>query len=185
MINYPTKKVSNYPKKIINNANRGMALEDMINRSNEYYKNHNIAYVNKRPTNVKVLKTMENYKITEAVFLAPSTLDYVGVYQGCYLDFEAKETTSTKGFMLANIAAHQINAMENILKYGGITFAIIFFKAFNNIYLIDGQILVDIYKSESKIIPYEKIKEIGHLINEGYNIPCNYLKVVKEVYLEK
>ena len=187
MINYPTmKKTSDFNKKkerII--ANQGMALEDMINRTNDYYLVHNIAFVNKRPTSVKILKTSDKYKITEAVFLAPSTLDYVGICEGHYLDFEAKETINKKGFPMENIASHQITAMENIIKHKGITFAIVFLRAFNEIYLIDGQVLIDYYKQSKTIIPYETIKSIGTLIKEGYFTPVDYIKVVKEKYFEK
>lgn len=187
MINYPTKKkITEYSQnKTHNNANQGMALEDMINRTNEYYSTHNIALVNKRPTNIKILKTSDKYKITEGVFLTPSTLDYVGVCEGHYLDFEAKETKSEKGFPLNNIATHQIKAMEAILKQKGITFAIIFLKAFNEIYLIDGRALIDIYNENKKIIPYEEIKKIGTAINKGYFTPVDYIKVVKEKYFEQ
>ena len=48
-------------------ANQGMALEDMINRTNDYYLLHNIAFVNKRPTSVKILKTSDKYKITSEI----------------------------------------------------------------------------------------------------------------------
>ena len=187
MINYPTtKKVSEYnEKKVKNNANQGMALEEMINKTNEVYLQRNIAYVSKRPTSVKVLKTSDKYKINEAVFLSPSTLDYVGVYEGRYIDFEAKETTNKKGFPMANISEHQIKAMENIIKHKGITFAIIFLRTFNEIYLVDGQVLIDTYISKQNIIPYEQIKTIGTLIKEGFFIPVDYIKVVKEKYIEK
>lgn len=187
MINYPTgKKVSDYNKnKINNNANKGMALEEMINKTNEYYLQRNVAFVTKRPTSVKILKTSDKYKINEAVFLAPSTLDYVGVCEGHYLDFEAKETISKKGFPMANISEHQIKAMENIIKHKGITFAIIFLRSFNEIYLLDGQVLIDAYISKQNIIPYEQINKIGTLIKEGYFTPVDYIKVVKEKYFEK
>ena len=187
MINYPTnKKIEDYNKsKTRNTANQGMALEDMINRTNEYYASHNIALINKRPTNIKILKTSDKYKITDAVFLTPSTLDYVGVYNGRYIDFEAKETSSIKGFPLNNIASHQIKAMEDILKHKGITFAIIFLKAFNEIYLIDGNVLIEAFNNNTKIIPYEKIKEVGTLIKEGYFTPVDYIKIVKEKYFDK
>ena len=186
MINYPTmKKNSNYTKKVSNRANQGMALEDMINRTNEYYLTHSIAFVTKRPTNIKILKTSDKYKISEAVFLAPSTLDYVGVCDGHYLDFEAKETTSSKGFPLSNIADHQIEAMKAIIKQKGITFAIVFLKAFNEIYLIDGQILIDAFNNNIKIIPYEEIKQVGDLIKEGYFAVVDYIKIVKAKYFEK
>lgn len=187
MINYPTtKKASDYNnKKVRNTANQGMALEDMINRTNDYYQVHNIAFVNKRPTSVKILKTSDKYKITEAVFLAPSTLDYVGVCEGHYLDFEAKETSNKKGFPMDNIASHQIQAMEKILQQKGITFAIIYLRAFEEIYLIDGKVLIEAYKNNKSIIPYEEIKSNGTLIKEGYFTPVDYIKVVKEVYFEK
>lgn len=186
MINYPTtKKVSDYQNnKVRNTANQGMALEEMLNKTNEYYTQREIAFISKRPTSVKVLKTSDKYKITEAVFLAPSTLDYVGVYKGRYLDFEAKETISKKGFPMANISEHQIKAMENIIKHDGITFAIIFLRSFNKIYLVDGQVLIDSYISKQNIIPYEQIKMVGTLIKEGYFTPVDYIKVVNEKYFK-
>lgn len=187
MIKYPTmKKVTEYSKSSNRNtANRGMALEDMINRTNEYYLQHDIAFINKRPTSIKILKTSDKYKITEAVFLAPSTLDYVGICDGHYLDFEAKETLSKKGFPKENIAPHQIKAMEAIIKQKGITFAIIFLRAFNEIYLIDGKALIEAYNDNKTIIPYEDIQKIGALIKEGYLTPLDYIKVVKEKYFAR
>ena len=186
MINYPTgKKVSEYQNnKIRNTANQGMALEEMINKTNEYYLQKEIAFVSKRPTSVKILKTSDKYKITDAVFLAPSTLDYVGVYKGRYLDFEAKETINKKGFPMANISEHQIKAMENIIKHQGITFTIIFLRSFNEIYLLDGQVLIDAYILKQNIIPYEQIKMIGTIIKEGYFTPVDYIKVVNEKYFK-
>lgn len=186
MINYPTmKKSSDYVKKSNNKANQGMALEEMINRTNEYYAKNNIAFVNKRPTNIKILKTSDKYKISEAVFLTPSTLDFVGVCDGHYIDFEAKETSSIKGFPLSNIAKHQLDAMDAIIKQKGITFAIVFLKAFNEIYLIDGQTLIDAYNNNIKIIPYQDIKQLGYLIKESYFAVVDYIKVVKAKYFEK
>ena len=186
MINYPTgKKVSEYQNnKIRNTANQGMALEEMINKTNEYYLQKEKAFVSKRPSSVKILKTRDKYKITDAVHLAPSTLDYVGVYKGRYLDFEAKETINKKGFPMANISEHQIKAMENIIKHQGITFTIIFLRSFNEIYLLDGQVLIDAYISKQNIIPYEQIKMIGTIIKEGYFTPVDYIKVVNEKYFK-
>ena len=187
MINYPTmKKASDYKgNKKISNSNQGMALEEMINKTNEYYASHNIAFVNKRPTNIKILKTSDKYKITEAVFLAPSTLDYVGVCDGYYLDFEAKETTNKKGFPMANIAKHQIESMQAIISQKGITFAIIFLRSFNEIYLLDGKVLIEAYNNNLSIIPIETIRSIGTLIKEGYFALVDYIKVLKEKYFEK
>lgn len=187
MIKYPTmKSEAQYQKnKYKNTANQGMALEEMINNTNAFYQQRNIAFINKRPTNVKILKTSDKYKITDAVFLSPSTLDYVGVCDGHYLDFEAKETNSNKGFPMQNIALHQIQAMQAIINQKGITFAIIFLKSFNEIYLLDGQILIDAHQNHQTIIPYEEIKNKAALIKSGFFTPVDYIKVVKEKYFDK
>ena len=57
MINYPTKK-ANLNRKVNNLANKGMALEEMINQANDYYRVHDIAFINKRPTPIKVIKIL-------------------------------------------------------------------------------------------------------------------------------
>ena len=53
-MDYPLgiKKTSNY---LINYKNRGMTLEDDINKSNQYYIENNIAYIYKKPTPIKKL----------------------------------------------------------------------------------------------------------------------------------
>lgn len=184
MINYPNKKKTyeTVKQSVRNVANQGMALEEMINKTNAYYRLHEIALIAKRPTPVKVIKTNEFKHIVDGFFLEPSSLDYVGIYNGYYLDFEAKETTSKKGFPFQNISIHQIEAMKEIIKHHGYCFAIIFLKAYNEIYFIDGKDMVFYYENGSSYLTYETIKEVGTLIKEGYLAPIDYLKVVKEKY---
>lgn len=50
--------------------------------------------------------------INEAYFRTPSTTDYNGVYQGYYIDFEAKETKNKTSFPLNNIHDHQVEHMK-------------------------------------------------------------------------
>ena len=55
--------------------------------------------------------------INEAYFRTPSTTDYNGVYNGYYIDFEAKETKNKTSFPLNNIHAHQVEHMKiHIIK---------------------------------------------------------------------
>ena len=185
MINYPNKKNS-FSGSLKVYANRGMNLEEAINITNEYYLDKGIAVVHKKPTPIQIVKIdyTNGARICDAYFKSPSTTDYNGIYKGKYLDFEAKETSSKKGFPMANISEHQIKAMENIIKHKGITFAIIFLRSFNEIYLVDGQVLIDAYISKQNIIPYEQIKMIGTIIKEGYFTPVDYIKVVKEKYFK-
>ncbi len=184
MINYPTKKKANLNRKVNNLANKGMALEEMINQANDYYRVHDIAFINKRPTPIKVIKTEEHYKITDAVFLSPSTLDYVGVFQGHYLDFEAKETSSKTGFPLSNIASHQLKSIELVIKHEGYSFVLIYLKAFEEIYLLDGNYILKAVSLNQKHIPLKDLKENGVLVKPGFNILLDYIKAVKTAYFE-
>ena len=183
LINYPTKKT--YLNRKANNlANKGMALEDMINQANEYYKANDIAFINKRPTPIKVMKTENHYKITEAIFLSASTLDYVGVFQGHYLDFEAKETSSKTGFPLSNIAQHQLKSIELVIKHKGYSFVLIYLKAFEEIYLLDGNYILKAISLNQKNIPIADLRKYGVLIKPGFHILLDYLKAVKFAYFE-
>ena len=66
--------------------------------------------------------------INEAYFRTPSTTDYNGVYNGYYIDFEAKETKNKTSFPLNNIHDHQVEHMKNAFLQKGIVFLIIRFK---------------------------------------------------------
>ena len=109
-LNYPNKRPKQ--EKIINRANMGMDLEQMINDSNEYYRVNNKAIIYKKPTPVQIVKVdypmRSKAVITEAYYKIPSTTDYNGVYKGYYVDFDAKETKNKTAFPLSNIHQHQI-----------------------------------------------------------------------------
>ena len=55
-MNFPIKKAQ--PKKIINKANLGMDLEQMINESNTYYLNNDIAVIHKNLLPSKLLRSI-------------------------------------------------------------------------------------------------------------------------------
>ena len=88
MIKYPTlnKKIYNKTNDR-NTANQGMDLEEMINISNEYYKDKKLCLITKRPTPINVVKVdySKGALITNAYFEKQSTTDYNGVYKGYYI----------------------------------------------------------------------------------------------------
>ena len=55
-VKYPTGVKKNHQKEVYH-GNRGMALEDDINTTNEYYLQNNIAVIHKKPTPITIKKT--------------------------------------------------------------------------------------------------------------------------------
>ncbi len=169
-------------KRNISHKNRGMKLENLINQTNEYYIENDIAIIYKKPTPILVCQVdYKKNKILEGYYKTPSTLDYNGIYKGKYLDFDAKETLNKTSFPLSNIHEHQLLHMKRVIEHGGISFLII--KMNNLYYLLDGNIILNfIEKNDRKSIPYEFIKENGKIIKEGITPALDYIKVINEIY---
>ena len=164
-------------------SNRGMGLEDDLNNTNKYYLDIDKAVIYKKPTPITINKV--DYKsrtdavIKEAHFKIPSTTDYNGIYNGKYIDFEAKETKNKTSFPLSNIHNHQINHLKNITRHGGIGFIIVRFSTLNETYYLSVEKLLNfIEQNDRKSIPIEYFKEYGYLIKEGLRPRLDYLKIV-------
>ena len=174
-------------KRSLSSANRGMDLEGDINLSNEYYLEKDLCVITKRPTPINVVRVdySKGAIITNAYFEKQSTTDYNGVYKGRYIDFEAKSTQIKTSFPLANITTHQIKHLERVIKHGGIAFFIIEFAKLNEVYLLDASYVIEFYKhGERKSIPYEVVKEKGHLVPRAYSPRLDYLSIVEKIYFK-
>ena len=185
-MNSPNKKKPT--TKFINYGKRGMNLENDINITNKYYLENNIAIVYKKPTPIKVVKVDYNKRINtvikEAYYEVPSTTDYNGIYNGKYIDFEAKETKSTTSFALRNIHDHQIKHLIKVLEHGGISFLIIRFTILNKTFFLDTKYLKDFLTlSKSKSIPLKYIEDNGYIIEEKYYPRVDYIKIIEKYYL--
>ena len=166
-------------------GNRGMNLESDINLSNEFYKQKKLCLITKRPTPINVVKVdyTKGATITSAYFEKQSTTDYNGVWNGRYIDFEAKSTQKTTSFPLSNISHHQIEHLKNVLLHKGIAFFIIEFAKPNKVYLLDAKYVIDFYENSiRKSIPYDQVVIHGHEIKKGYLPRLNYLDVLEEIY---
>lgn len=106
---------------------RGSTLEDLINRTNELYREHGLCLVQKIPTPITPIKMNEDHsQITLAYFDKKSTVDYIGAVQGIPLCFDAKEC-SADTFALANIHEHQVEFMREFEKQGGVSFIVLYY----------------------------------------------------------
>ena len=113
---------------------RGSTLEDLVNRTNEQYREKGLALIQKIPTPITPVRMdKENRHITLAYFEQRSTVDYIGAVQGIPVCFDAKECC-VKTFPLANIHPHQVAFMEEFEKQKGISFFLIYFSADNVFY---------------------------------------------------
>lgn len=186
-MNYPNgikkSNISTINTKPTDYKNRGMTLENEINQSNKYYIETEKAFIYKKPTPIKIVKvdypSRDKTIIKEAYFATPSTTDYNGLYNGKYIDFEAKETKSKTSFALNNIHPHQIKHLENINKHNGIAFIIVRFTTLNQTYLITATSFINYIKDNNKkSIPLSYFKEHAYLIKDGYRPRIDYLKIV-------
>ena len=99
---------------------RGSTLEDMVNRTNEWYLEKNLALMQKIPTPITPVRMdKEHRQITLAYFDQRSTIDYIGAVQGIPVCFDAKECVA-ETFPLQNIHEHQVEFMKNFEKQQGI-----------------------------------------------------------------
>ncbi len=195
MIKYPTgqgnNRSSNKSKPVF--GRRGMSLEKMINLSNKYYLNLEIAVVHKKPTPIQIVKVdypnRSHAKITEAYFRQPSTTDYNGVYQGYYLDFEAKETTRINYLPLDNFHQHQVQHMANCIKQRGICFVIVSFLKLNRFFFLPAATVVKYWDQQKyngrKSIPLKIFEEKGFEFQTNSIPLIPYIKYVNFVIKNK
>ncbi len=106
---------------------RGSTLEEMINRTNEKYRESHLALIQKVPTPITPIRMdREHRQITLAYFEQKSTVDYIGAVQGYPVCFDAKEC-AVDTFSLQNIHEHQVEFMREFEKQGGISFFLIYY----------------------------------------------------------
>ena len=115
---------------------RGSTLEDLINRTNEKYREHGLALIQKVPTPITPIQIdQQNRHITLAYFDQKSTVDYIGAVQGIPICFDAKECAQDT-FPLQNIHEHQVSFMADFEKQGGCAFLLIYYTVRNQFYYL-------------------------------------------------
>ena len=109
-------------------GSRGSGLEKIINYTIEYYREKNLALIQKIPTPIIPMKYSKDKKlISLARFDKKSTVDYIGVVQEVAVCFDAKECEQNR-FPLKNVHAHQYKFMKDFDLQGGVSFLIINLK---------------------------------------------------------
>ena len=118
---------------------RGSTLEDLLNRTNDSYREKKLALIQKIPTPITPVRMdKEHRQITLAYFDQRSTIDYIGAVQGIPVCFDAKECVA-ETFPLQNIHEHQVEFMRQYEEQGGISFLLIYFTSRHVCYYMSFQ----------------------------------------------
>ena len=158
---------------------RGSALEDLLNLSNEIYRNSRLALIQKIPTPITPMEfDKETRHITLAYFDKVSTVDYIGVVPGLPVCYDAKECAADT-FPLANVHEHQVRFMEEFREQDGVSFLIIHFTARDEVWLMPFEELKFYWDRMQaggrKSFTYEEMRK-EYLIQRTPEVPLHYLK---------
>lgn len=182
----------NKKKKPIDFANRGMSFEAEINQTNQYYLDRNIAVIHKKPTPVQIVKVDYPKRsaavIKEAYFKEASTTDYNGIYNGRYIDFEAKETKNKTSFPLRNFHDHQISHMKACQEQGGLAFVLLWFSSLKRCFFFSIDDLLAYWQNQEtdrKSIPLEDISTKGIEISLGVAPIVPYLNALNDFIIKE
>lgn len=199
-INYPNgKKFSpqkevpmKKKKKDFSFSNRGKTLEDELNETNEYYLQMGLAVIHKKPVPVQIVKVEYPSRsaavIREAYFRTPSTTDYNGVWNGRYIDFEAKETENKTSFPLKNIHDHQIHHMSQVVKQQGMAFMIIRFSTLQRYFIMHFESLEVFWNrmitGGRKSITLQEIEETSIEVTPGAFPRLDFLPALQQLQMK-
>ena len=162
---------------------RGSTLEDMINRTNEKYRESNLALIQKIPTPITPIKIDKATRhITLAYFDQKSTVDYIGAVQGIPVCFDAKEC-AVDTFALQNIHEHQVEFMRAFEKQGGIAFFLIFYSHKDELYYLPFEMLDFFWQRARdggrKSFRYEELNP-AYFLPKQHGVLVPYLEALKK-----
>lgn len=161
---------------------RGSTLEEMINITNEKYRDNNIGLIQKIPTPIKPISIDQSSRhITLAYFEQKSTVDYIGVVQGIPVCFDAKEC-NTDTFPIHNIHEHQIKFMSDFVQQKGIAFILLFYAHKDELYYVPFRDILTFYNRMKdggrKSFTYEEINKKYQILSKP-GIPVHYLEALQ------
>lgn len=163
---------------------RGSVLEELVNYTNEKYREQKLALVQKIPTSIKPVRFDKSTRhITLAYFDQKSTVDYIGVVQGVPVCFDAKECARDT-FPLQNIHKHQIEFMSQFEEQGGVSFLLIYFTARHACYFMSFEEVMYYWNRAMqggiKHFKYEEL-DLSYFVPLKQGMILHYLECLKKV----
>lgn len=162
---------------------RGSALEEMINKTNDTYRENGLALIQKVPTPITPISIdKETRHITLAYFDQKSTVDYIGAVQGIPVCFDAKECQSDT-FALQNIHQHQVDFMLDFENQEGIAFFLIYYTHKDIMYYLKISELKKFWDRAKnggrKSFRYDEL-DLDYIVPKKKGILVPYLDVIQK-----
>lgn len=160
---------------------RGSNLEELIAYTNDTYARQNLCRIDKIATPVKVVEIDAQGVITRGFFEKKSTVDFIGIIQGVFVAFDAKETALPR-LPLNNIHPHQMDFMEDVIQQGGIAFLIIHFTQQDQYFLMSYELLrKHMDHSTKKSIAYRDMREAIEISYDAKTNTLCYLDALNQL----
>ena len=186
MKKYPGRKQKNR-----NKSRLGKHLEMLIDKTNFQYRQLGVAWVNKIPPPVDIIHRRNTRgpgsRDAKARLRKGYLVDYIGVYKGRGVAFEAKSTKSKTSFPLSNIVDHQYQFLKNWKKNGGISFIIVEFYEYKEYYVLSQEQLEEWWfgaytlGDRNKSIKIEWFRENCHALSSSDGIILDYAEYLEQV----
>lgn len=159
-------------------ANRGAALEKLVDLANKQYRNKGFADIRKVPTPVRI--TGNNRGRISGFVTKGEWVDYIGVRDGRTIAFDAKETNNRTSFPLDNVSAHQYELLKSWHEQGAWSFLIVSFTKHDEVYRLPFELLGAYWegaeKGGRKSIPYGDFLTECDLVKSNKGYVLHYLK---------
>ena len=164
-------------------ANRGRALEELIEHSNAQYRNRGFATVHKVPTAWVPIRDGSGRIVTAKVEEKASP-DFLGVYRGRAIAFDAKHTSAHR-IRWDRVEDHQAEFLGNWAAAGGIAFVLVEFGEIACV-VPWGQWerrLDDWHRGRGPAsATAEDLIGLGSCVLPGNGVPLDYLAVVDRLW---
>ena len=162
---------------------RGSAFEELINLTNERYRELGLALIQKVPTPITLIHIDQATRhITLAYFEKKSTVDYIGAVQGIPVCFDAKECAEDT-FSLQNVHEHQFKFMKEFERQEGVAFLLIYYTAREQYYYLRFARLREFYERMQhggrKSFRLEET-EPDFFLARGKSVPVPYLEAIQQ-----
>lgn len=148
-------------------ANRGRAAKLVIELTLRSYAEQGIAQVQKVPTPWVV--TRRGGPVAGAFPAKKSTVDYIGVWNGKAVAFDAKEVGEPR-FPLSRIPEHQLQFLERFAGLGGIAGVLAWFYAQQEFWWLPAGLLLEAETEGARSLSLARIRETAILVPQGSGV---------------